>query len=133
MRTFSVLATVFAMSSAFAAAPAIETLPSGVTIQKSRVAKGVSPKATDTVTVHYRGTLKNGVEFDSSYSRNEPTSFPLNGVIPCWTQAVQGMNVGEKASIMCPAETAYGSRGIPGTILPNTPLYFVVELLSISK
>lgn len=134
MRIFiSVLATIFVASSAFAAAPTVETLPSGVTVQKTRVAKGASPKATDTVTVHYRGTFKNGAEFDSSYSRNAPTSFPLNGVIPCWTQGVQRMSVGEKAKLVCPSETAYGANGIPGTILPNTTLYFEVELLRIGN
>jgi FKBP-type peptidyl-prolyl cis-trans isomerase FkpA len=75
--------------------------------------------------------LANGKEFDSSYKRNEPISFPLRGVIPCWTQGVQKMKVGGKATLTCPADTAYGARGVPGVIPPNATLTFDVELLAI--
>lgn len=84
--------------------------------------------------MHYRGTLvDNGREFDSSYKRGEPASFPLSRVIPCWTQGIQTLRVGEKANLLCPAATAYGERGIPGTIPPNSTLNFEVELLAIEK
>jgi FKBP-type peptidyl-prolyl cis-trans isomerase FkpA len=83
------------------------------------------------VKVHYRGTLQNGTEFDSSYKRGEPATFPLSGVIPCWTQGVQKLNVGEKAKLFCPSKTAYGARGAGGVIPPNSDLNFEVELLAI--
>jgi FKBP-type peptidyl-prolyl cis-trans isomerase FkpA len=83
--------------------------------------------------VHYRGTLPNGTEFDGSYKRNEPASFPLRGVIPCWTQGVQKMKVGGRARLTCPAATAYGTRGVPGVIPPNTELTFEIELLGIGR
>ena len=89
------------------------------------------PKATDSVKVHYRGTLPDGTEFDSSYKRGQPISFPLNRVIPCWTEGVQKMQVGGKAKLVCPPATAYGARGVPGTIPPNATLNFEVELLGI--
>lgn len=115
---------------AYAAEPA-QTLPSGVSIQHLTKGNGASPKATDTVKVHYRGTLTDGTEFDSSYKRGQPISFPLNRVIPCWTEGVQKMQVGGKARLVCPGSTAYGSRGVPGTIPPNATLNFEVELLGI--
>ncbi|ANA32178.1 FKBP-type peptidyl-prolyl cis-trans isomerase [Ralstonia mannitolilytica] len=115
-----------------AAAPAsTETLPSGVVVQTLTKGTGPSPKASDTVKVHYRGTLTDGKEFDSSYKRGQPISFPLNRVIPCWTEGVQKMQVGGKAKLTCPAATAYGERGVPGTIPPNATLNFEVELLGI--
>ncbi|MEN7531583.1 MULTISPECIES: FKBP-type peptidyl-prolyl cis-trans isomerase [unclassified Cupriavidus] len=114
-------------------AVAAETLPSGVVIETITKGTGPSPKATDSVKVHYRGTLTNGTEFDSSYKRGQPISFPLNGVIPCWTEGVQKMQVGGKAKLTCPASTAYGARGVPGTIPPNSTLNFEVELLGIGK
>jgi FKBP-type peptidyl-prolyl cis-trans isomerase FkpA len=94
--------------------------------------KGDSPAATDTVKVHYKGTFADGKEFDSSYNRNEPTSFPLNRVIPCWTEGVGMMKVGGKAKLTCPAAIAYGSRGAGGVIPPNTTLLFEVELLGVN-
>jgi FKBP-type peptidyl-prolyl cis-trans isomerase FkpA len=94
--------------------------------------KGDSPAPTDTVKVHYKGTFADGKEFDSSYKRNEPTSFPLNRVIPCWTEGVGMMKVGGKAKLTCPAVIAYGSRGAGGVIPPNTTLIFEVELLGIN-
>jgi FKBP-type peptidyl-prolyl cis-trans isomerase FkpA len=106
---------------------------SGIVITTLKEGSGASPKSTDTVKVHYRGTLTSGKEFDSSYSRGQPASFPLNRVISCWTEALQSMKVGGKAKLMCPPELAYGSRGIPGTIAPDSTLIFEVELLEISK
>jgi FKBP-type peptidyl-prolyl cis-trans isomerase FkpA len=106
---------------------------SGLVYKSLRDGSGASPVATDVVKVHYRGTFADGKEFDSSYKRNEPAEFPLNGVIPCWTEGVQKMKVGGKAKLTCPAAIAYGSRGAGGAIPPNTPLQFEVELLSIAK
>ncbi|MGM3276662.1 FKBP-type peptidyl-prolyl cis-trans isomerase [Ralstonia sp. 24A2] len=114
-----------------AASPTSETLPSGVIVQTLTKGTGPSPKASDTVKVHYRGTLTDGKEFDSSYKRGQPISFPLNRVIPCWTEGVQKMQIGGKAKLTCPAATAYGAQGVPGTIPPNATLNFEVELLGI--
>ena len=128
----SLLAVLLLASTAMAATEApVETLDSGVKVQKIKTAKGPSPKASDVVKVHYRGTLQDGTEFDSSYKRGEPAIFPLSRVIPCWTQGVQKLNVGEKAKLFCPAKTAYGERGAPGAIPPNSDLNFEVELLGI--
>ncbi|WP_059414145.1 FKBP-type peptidyl-prolyl cis-trans isomerase [Cupriavidus basilensis] len=124
------LATAGSVHAAGPAGPA-ETLPSGMTIQHLVKGTGPSPKASDTVKVHYRGTLTDGTEFDSSYKRGQPISFPLNRVIPCWTEGVQKMQVGGKAKLVCPGPTAYGSRGVPDTIPPNATLNFEVELLGI--
>ena len=93
---------------------------------------GASPKASDTVKVNYRGTLMDGTEFDSSYKRNQPTTFPLNGVIKCWTEGVQKMKVGGKAQLVCPSELAYGDQGHPPVIPPGATLTFEVELLEIT-
>lgn len=93
---------------------------------------GASPRATDNVTVHYRGTLTDGTEFDSSYRRGQPATFPLNGVIRCWTEGVQRMKVGGKSRLTCPPQIAYGSRGAGNVIPPNATLTFEVELLSIA-
>jgi FKBP-type peptidyl-prolyl cis-trans isomerase FkpA len=114
-----------------AALPAPKVLPSGVALKWTAAGAGASPQATDTVQVHYRGTLPDGKEFDSSFKRGEPTSFPLNRVVPCWTQALQQMKVGDTADITCPPATAYGERGVPGTIPPNTVLKFQVQLLAV--
>ena len=94
---------------------------------------GPSPKASDTVKVHYRGTLTDGKEFDSSYKRNAPASFPLNRVIPCWTEGLQKMKVVGKANLTCPPATAYGERGAGNAVPPNATLVFEVELLAIEK
>ena len=107
------------------------TTPSGIVFESLQTGSGPSPKATDTVKVHYRGTFPDGREFDSSYSRNAPATFPLNRVIPCWTEAVQKMKVGGKAKIVCPSSIAYGDRGAPPKIKPGAPLVFEVELISI--
>lgn len=108
------------------------TTASGIVFESVQAGSGPSPKATDTVKVHYRGTFQDGREFDSSYKRGQPTSFPLNGVIPCWTEAVQLMKPGGKARITCPPGVAYGPRGV-GPIPPNATLVFEIELISIGS
>lgn len=128
---FVLFAAIVATPLAYAAPSDVETLPSGVTVQKLNQTSGAQPKASDQVKVHYRGTLKDGTEFDSSYKRGEPAKFPLSRVIPCWTQGVQKLKVGEKAKLVCPPKTAYGEAGIPGTIPPNSTLNFDVELIGI--
>jgi FKBP-type peptidyl-prolyl cis-trans isomerase FkpA len=104
---------------------------SGLVYRELRPGAGPSPKATDTVKVHYRGTLVDGTEFDSSYKRNEPAEFPLNRVIPCWTEGVQKMKVGGKSQLVCPASIAYGDRGSPPVIPAGATLIFEIELLGI--
>jgi FKBP-type peptidyl-prolyl cis-trans isomerase FkpA len=107
-----------------------ESLPSGVIVIPMTVGTGANPTAADTVRVHYHGTLRDGTVFDSSVQRGEPISFPLSGVIPCWTEGVQRIKVGGKAKLVCPSDTAYGDFGqssIPG----GAALVFEVELLGI--
>ena len=104
----------------------------GLVYRALKEGTGASPKASDTVKVHYRGTLPDGKEFDSSYKRGEPIEFPLNRVIPCWTEGVQRMKVGGKAKLTCPPQIAYGERGAGGVIPPNATLLFEVELLGIN-
>ncbi len=111
--------------------PGAVKLPSGVVIRTTRPGTGASPTASDTVKVHYHGTLTDGTVFDSSVKRGQPATFPLGGVIPCWTQGVQKMKVGEKAVLTCPSDTAYGDQGRPGTIPGGSTLIFEVELLEI--
>lgn len=94
---------------------------------------GAMPTAADTVTVHYAGRLADGTEFDSSIARNEPASFPLSGVISCWTQGVAQMKVGGKATLVCPPDMAYGERGAPPLIPGGATLTFEVELLGIAS
>jgi len=116
------------------AATAKETkTASGIVITTLKEGTGASPKSSETVKVHYRGTLTDGKEFDSSYGRGQPATFPLNRVIPCWTEGVQTMKVGGKAKLLCPPNLAYGSRGVPGTIPADSTLIFEVELLEILK
>jgi FKBP-type peptidyl-prolyl cis-trans isomerase FkpA len=122
-----------ALISQTAFAQATETLPSGVKIVHTTAGAGASPLAASTVRVHYRGTLTSGQEFDSSYKRNAPASFPLNRVIPCWTEGLQKMKVGGKATLTCPPATAYGDRGAGSAVPPNATLNFDVELLAIEK
>jgi FKBP-type peptidyl-prolyl cis-trans isomerase FkpA len=107
--------------------------PSGLIFKQLAAGKGEKPKAADKVKVHYRGTLVNGREFDSSYRRGEPAEFPLNGVIKCWTEGLQLMQKGEKARLVCPPDIAYGSRGSAPVIPPEAVLVFEVELLDIVK
>ncbi|MET3917096.1 FKBP-type peptidyl-prolyl cis-trans isomerase FkpA [Variovorax sp. OAS795] len=122
-----------AVSAAWAQSAPVTT-PSGLVYQSLKEGTGASPAATDVVKVHYRGTFpESGKEFDSSYSRGEPTEFPLNGVIPCWTEGVQKMKPGGKAKLTCPPAIAYGARGAGGVIPPNATLNFEVELVSVKK
>ena len=106
---------------------------SGMLIKHTQPGTGASPTATDEVKVHYEGRLIDGKVFDSSIKRGEPATFPLNGVIACWTEGVQTMKVGGKAQFVCPANLAYGPNGSPPTIPPQATLVFDVELLDITK
>jgi len=142
---FSAYAQTAPAATSAAAAPVPEALaraaaekgalvtPSGLVYRSLSPGQGASPSATDTVRVHYRGSFTDGREFDSSYSRGQPASFPLNRVIKCWTEGVQRMQVGGKAKLTCPSALAYGERGAPGTIPPNSILQFEVELLDIQR
>jgi FKBP-type peptidyl-prolyl cis-trans isomerase FkpA len=117
-----------------AAAPGAVVTDSGLVFQSLKEGDGASPAATDVVKVHYRGTFTDGKEFDSSFKRGQPASFPLNRVIKCWTEGVQKIKVGGKARLTCPAAIAYGERGTPGgPIPPNAVLQFEVELLGIES
>ena len=111
----------------------VKTTASGMQYKIIKAGNGAKPKATDTVAVNYRGTLIDGTEFDSSYKRGEPTSFPLNGIIPGWLEALQLMPVGSKWQLFLPPALAYGERGSGREIGPNAALVFDVELLSINK
>jgi FKBP-type peptidyl-prolyl cis-trans isomerase FkpA len=110
--------------------PGVVRTDSGLIYRDLSAGTGPSPTASDAVKVHYRGTLINGTEFDSSYRRNEPAQFPLGGVIPCWTEGVQKMKVGGKARLVCPSDLAYGDAGRP-SIPGGATLVFEVELLEI--
>lgn len=111
----------------------VVTTASGLQYKMLSEGDGPKPKAEDTVKVHYKGTLLDGSEFDNSYSRGEPAVFPLNQVIPGWTEALQLMNTGSKAQIFLPPDLAYGDRGAPPVIEPGSMLIFEVELLGIEK
>lgn len=106
---------------------------SGMVIKHTKEGTGAQPVATDEVKVHYEGRLIDGKVFDSSIARNEPATFALNGVIPCWTEGLQAMKVGGKAQLVCPSDLAYGPSGRPPTIPPSATLVFDVELLDIVK
>jgi len=112
--------------------PGATLTASGLVYRALKDGTGANPKASDLVKVHYKGTFPDGREFDSSYKRNEPAEFPLNGVIPCWTEGVQRMKVGGKAKLTCPSAIAYGARGAGNVIPPNATLVFEVELLGIN-
>jgi FKBP-type peptidyl-prolyl cis-trans isomerase FklB len=109
----------------------IKTLPSGLQYKVLTEGSGKMPKAEDTVTVNYKGTLIDGTEFDSSYKRGQPATFQVNGVIKGWTEALQLMKVGAKWQLFIPPELAYGERGAGSTIAPNSTLIFEVELLTV--
>lgn len=120
----------FSLDKAAAQPGAIKTA-SGLIYRELKAGTGASPAASDTVKVNYRGTLEDGTEFDSSYKRNEPISFPLNQVIPCWTEGIQKMKVGGKSQLVCPASIAYGEEGRPPVIPGGAILTFEIELLGI--
>lgn len=109
----------------------VVTLKSGLQYKVIASGKGASPQQNSTVDVHYRGTLVDGTEFDSSYSRGEPATFPVGNVIPGWTEALQLMKIGDKWEIVIPAELAYAEQGAPPVIPPNSALIFEVELLKV--
>ncbi|HEV7302131.1 MAG TPA: FKBP-type peptidyl-prolyl cis-trans isomerase [Tepidisphaeraceae bacterium] len=121
-----------AFRAANAKKPGVTTTASGLQIEKTTEGDGASPKPTDTVKVHYTGTLIDGTKFDSSVDRGEPISFPLNGVIPGWTEGLQLMKVGGKAKLVIPPALGYGASG-QGPIPPNATLVFDVELLGIES
>lgn len=141
IRLFSATAALALTQSAFAddtvlaaaaKEPGATQTTSGLVYRALKEGTGAAPKAADLVKVHYRGTFPDGREFDSSYKRNEPAEFPLNQVIPCWTEGVQRMKVGGKAKLTCPSAIAYGARGAGNVIPPNATLLFEVELLGIN-
>ncbi|MBR2392147.1 MAG: FKBP-type peptidyl-prolyl cis-trans isomerase [Elusimicrobiaceae bacterium] len=110
----------------------VKTLDNGTMIKLSRAGKGKNPKADSTVKVHYTGTLIDGTKFDSSRDRGEAFQTKLTDVIPCWTKAVQQMKPGARATVVCPADTAYGNRPV-GQIPPNSTLVFDVELIELGQ
>ncbi len=114
-----------------AAEPGAVKVPTGFVIQEMKPGTGPSPKPTDKVKVHYKGTLIDGTVFDSSLDRGEPVVFPLDHVYPCWTQALQMMKVGGKSRLVCPSDLAAGDRGSPPRIKPGATLVFEVELIGI--
>jgi FKBP-type peptidyl-prolyl cis-trans isomerase FklB len=111
----------------------VKTAPSGLQYKVIKPGTGKKPQATDTVTVHYRGTLVDGTEFDSSYRRGKPATFPVSGVIPGWTEALQLMEEGAKWQVVIPSKLAYGEQGTGQAIGPNATLIFEVELISIQE
>ena len=133
--SLAALPGAFAQGDAAAASakePGAVVTPSGLVYRSLQDGQGANPAATDVVKVHYRGTLPDGREFDSSYKRGQPASFPLDRVIKCWTEGVQRMKVGGKAKLTCPSTIAYGERGAGnGLIPPNATLFFEVELIDI--
>jgi FKBP-type peptidyl-prolyl cis-trans isomerase FkpA len=133
MRVLFALIASAALAPAAWAQSAPVTAASGLVYESLTEGKGESPKATDTVKVHYKGTFPDGKEFDSSYKRGTPIEFPLNGVIPCWTEGVQRMKPGGKAKLTCPPAIAYGARGAGGVIPPNATLQFEIELISVRR
>ena len=122
-------------SAALAAAakePGAVVSASGLVFKSLKDGSGPSPKATDVVKVNYKGSLVDGTKFDASADHGGPISFPLNKVIPCWTEGVQKLKVGGKAKLTCPSAIAYGPRGAGGVIPPNATLVFEVELIAIN-
>lgn len=113
--------------------PDVVTTASGLQFKVIKEGKGKSPKTSDTVTVHYEGKLTNGTVFDSSYNRGKPTQFKVNAVIKGWTEALLSMKKGSKWEIFIPPELAYGNKGVPGVIPPNSVLIFKVELIKIKS
>jgi FKBP-type peptidyl-prolyl cis-trans isomerase FklB len=110
----------------------VKTTASGLQYKVMKEGTGAKPKESDTVSVNYRGTLINGTEFDSSYKRGQPATFPVNGVIKGWTEALQLMKAGSKYQLFIPSELAYGARAVGPDIAPNSTLIFEVELLQVT-
>lgn len=121
-----------AYRAAVAQEPGAETLPSGVIMKVERAGDGASPDATDRVTVNYEGRLLDGTVFDSSRKRGQAATFPLSGVIRCWTDGLAKMRIGGKARLVCPSDQAYGDKGRPPAIPPGATLIFDVELISVA-
>lgn len=115
-----------------AAKPGAQKTESGAVYIEQQAGTGAQPTASDTVKVHYKGTLTDGTEFDSSYKRGQPAEFPLQAVIKCWTEGVAKMKVGGKAQLVCPSDVAYGDQGRPPTIPGGATLVFDVELVDIT-
>lgn len=128
---FAIIASLLVATPAVMAQSKPVTTASGLVYETLKEGTGASPKSTDTVKVHYKGSFPDGKEFDSSYQRGESTEFPLNRVIPCWTEGVQRMKPGGKAKLTCPPAIAYGARGAGGVIPPNATLNFEIELISV--
>lgn len=129
----TLLASALVLTAFGAQAAAPETTPSGLIYESLKDGSGQQASPDATVQVHYRGTLTDGTEFDSSYKRGQPATFPLNRVIPCWTEGVSKMKEGGKARLTCPPEIAYGSRGAGSAVPPNATLLFEVELLKVGR
>ena len=127
------LACLMALIATSTHAGAPERTSSGLIYESIKDGTGEQPTAQSSVQVHYRGTLANGNEFDSSFKRGQPATFPLNRVIPCWTEGVAKMREGGKAKLTCPPEIAYGSRGAGAAVPPNATLTFEVELLKVMR
>ena len=127
------LAMLAVLATTLAQAAGPEKTPSGLIYESLKEGTGEKPTTDATVQVNYRGTLANGTEFDSSYKRGQPATFPLNRVIPCWTEGVAKMKEGGKAKLTCPPEIAYGSRGAGSVVPPNATLTFEVELLKVVR
>ena len=111
----------------------VKTLPSGLQYIVSKAGTGKKPGINDSVTTHYRGTLIDGTEFDSSYRRGQPVTFPVSGVVPGWTEALQLMEEGAKWQLFIPPNLAYGERGTGDVIGPNATLIFEIELISVQE
>ncbi len=128
-----VLSGVAALAAAGALAAAPEKTASGLIYESLKEGTGQKASPDASVQVNYRGTLTNGNEFDSSYKRGQPATFPLNRVIPCWTEGVAKMREGGKARLTCPSSIAYGSRGAGSAVPPDATLTFEVELLKVMR
>ncbi len=128
-----VLAGLAALAAGAALAGTPEKTASGLVYESLREGTGTQATPAATVQVNYRGTLADGTEFDSSYKRGQPATFPLSRVIACWTEGVSKMREGGKAKLTCPPDIAYGSRGAGGVIPPNATLTFEVELLKVTR
>lgn len=131
LKPIALTALVALCAAAHAGAP--EKTASGLVYESLKDGTGQQATPATTVQVHYRGTLANGTEFDSSYKRGEPATFPLSRVIPCWTEGVAKMREGGKARLTCPPSIAYGSQGAGAAVPPNATLTFEVELLKVVR